>query len=186
MKKEIDINELTLREHLFYAYSNIAMAHTAIDNKQIKYDRFNYAIRAKLYKGLLGGEMNIKSLFDDEKIKLSIGEKCNYCNSTSQLALDHILAQKLGGKDNGDNLVYACKTCNSSKGKKDLMEWMIFRGNDFLPLMIIRRYLKLAISYCIENNLMNVKISEIEMDKIPYKLLLIPVKYPSPDKLRLI
>lgn len=185
-KADIDILQLTLKEHLFYAYANLAMVHTAIDNKQLKFDKFNYAIRAKLYKGLLTGEMNVKTLFDDEKIKLSIGTRCNYCNSTDQLALDHILPQKLGGKDNGDNLVYACKTCNSSKGKKDLMEWMIFRGDHFLPLMIIRRYLKLVITFCIENNLMDLKISEIEFDKVPFKLLLIPVKYPTPDKLRLI
>lgn len=185
-KPNIDINELTLKEHLFYAYANLAMAHTAIDNKQTKFDKFNYAIRAKLYKGLLTGEMNIRTLFEDEKIKLSIGIKCNYCYSTEQLALDHILAQKLGGKDSGDNLIYACKTCNSSKGKKDLMEWIFFRGTDFLPLMIIRRYLKLVINYCIENNLMDLKISEIELEKVPFKILLIPVKYLTPDKLRLI
>lgn len=184
-KSEIDINELTLKEHLFYAYANLAMAHTAIEKKQIKFDRFNYMIRAKLYKGLLTGQMNVGTLFDDEKIKLSHGTKCNYCNSTEQLALDHILAQKLGGKDNGDNLIYACKTCNSSKGKKDLMEWMIFREEEFLPLMIIRRYLKLVIIYCQENNLMDLKISEIELDKVPFRVLLIPVKYPTPDKLRL-
>ena len=52
--------------------------------------------------------------------------------------------------------------------------------------MIIRRYLKLVMIYCEENNLMNLKISEIELEKVPYKVLLIPVKYPTPDKLRLI
>jgi hypothetical protein len=185
-KKEIDINELFLKEHLFYAYANLAMAHTAVEKDQIKYERFNYMIRAKIYNGLLSRTMNIKSLFDDEKIKLLVGIKCNYCNSTDQLALDHILAQKLGGKDNGDNLIYACKKCNSSKGKKDLMEWMFFRGEEFLPLMIIRRYLKLAITYCEENNLMNLKISELELDKIPFNIKTIPIKYPAPNKLRLV
>jgi hypothetical protein len=130
--------------------------------------------------------MNIRTLFDDEKVKLSLGTKCNYCNSTEHLALDHILAQKLGGKDIGDNLIYACKTCNSSKGKKDLMEWMSFRGETFLPLMIIRRYLKLTVSYCIENNLMDVKLSELEPNQVPFKLTFIPTKYPTPDKLRLV
>ena len=43
-----------------------------------------------------------------------------------------------------------------------------------------------ARNYCIENNLMDLKISEVELDKVPFKLLLIPVKYPSPDRLRLI
>ena len=123
MKKEIDITKLNLKEHLFYAYANLAMAHAAVENNQTRFDKFNYAIRAKLYKGLLTGKMNIRTLFDDEKIKLSIGAKCNYCNSTEKLALDHILAQKLGGKDNGDNLVYACKSCNSSKQDKPWREW---------------------------------------------------------------
>ena len=63
---------------------------------------------------------------------------------------------------------------------------MTFKGEEFLPLMIIRRYLKLVITYCQENNLMDLKISEIEVDKIPFKLVLIPVKYPKPDKLRLV
>ena len=85
-KAKIDITELTLKEHLFYAYANLAMAHTAIEKNQIKFDRINYMIRAKLYKGLLTGQMNIATLFDDEKIKLSHGTKCNYCNSTEQLA----------------------------------------------------------------------------------------------------
>lgn len=183
---KVALTDITVREHLFYAYSNLAMAHTAVSKRQEKYDRFNFMIRARLYKGLLSGTMNIKTLFDDEKIKLSIGTKCNYCNSTEQLALDHILAQKLGGKDIGDNLIYACKKCNSSKGKKDLMEWMSFRGEDFLPLMVIRRYLKLTISYCIDNNLMDLKLSDTYLHNVPFKLSFIPIKYPLPCKLRLV
>ena len=118
----------TIKEHLFWAYANLAMAHTAVDKQQSIYGRFNFMIRAKLYKGLMTGSMNIRTLFDDEKVKLTIGSKCNYCSSAENLTLDHILAQKLGGKDEGDNLIYACKSCNSSKGKKDLMDWMNFRG----------------------------------------------------------
>lgn len=175
----------TLKEHLFWAYANLAMAHTAVDKKQTTYARFNFMIRAKLYKGLITGSMNIRTIFDDEKIKLTIGTKCNYCNSIDNLALDHILAQKLGGKDEGDNLIFACKTCNSSKGKKDLMDWMINRG-EFLPLMIIRRYLKLTIAYCLDNNLMENKLSEIDFDTIPFKINSIPLNYPTPDKLKLV
>lgn len=175
----------TIEEHLFWAYANLAMAHTAVDKGQKTYGRFNYMIRAKLYKGLLTGTMNVRTIFDDEKIKLSIGTKCNYCDSTDKLALDHILAQKLGGKDEGDNLIFACKTCNSSKGKKDLMEWMNFRG-EFLPLMIIRRYLKLTIAYCIDKELMDIKLLDIDNQNIPFKIASIPTTFPTPDKLRLL
>ena len=57
--------------------------------------------------------------------------------------MDDIFATKLGGRDDAENLVYACRICNSSKGKKDLIEWMEDRRR-VLPLMVIRRYLKLA------------------------------------------
>lgn len=182
MAKEI---RETVKEYLFWAYANLAMAHTAVHKNQTSYGRFNFMIRAKLYKGLVTGSMNIRTLFDDEKIKLSIGAKCNYCDSKDKLALDHILAQKLGGKDEGDNLIYACKSCNSSKGKKDLMEWMEQRG-EFLPLMTIRRYLKLTITFCIENGFMETKLADLDLQEIPFKINFIPTKYPTPDKLRLI
>ena len=112
----------TVKERLFWSYANLAMAHTAVDRNQEKYATFNYMIRAKLYKGLCDGTMNVRTLFDDEKIKLLSGQKCSYCGSSSNLALDHIFPQKFGGKDAGDNLIYACRSCNSSKGKKGLDE----------------------------------------------------------------
>ncbi len=174
----------TVREQIYWSYANLAMAHTAVDKKQEKYGRFNYMIRAKLFKGLKEGTMNMRSIFDDEKIKLQTGQICNYCGSSKKLALDHILPQRFGGKDNAENLIYACKTCNSSKGKKDLMEWMSFRGK-FLPLMVIRRYLKLTYSYCLENNLIDKKIDELKDMELPLRIDLLPTLYPTPNNLML-
>ena len=54
-KKELKI----VKELLFWSYANLAMAHTAVDKQQQKYEKFNYMIRAKLYKGLMNGSMNI-------------------------------------------------------------------------------------------------------------------------------
>ncbi len=79
-----------VKELLFWSYANLAMAHTAVDRKQEKYATFNYMIRSKLFKGLMEGTMNIRSLYHDEKIKLSSGSKCSYCGSTENLSLDHI------------------------------------------------------------------------------------------------
>ncbi len=123
-------------------------------------------IRAKLFKGLIEGSMNIRTIFDDEKIKLLSGNKCSYCGTTDNLALDHIFPQKHGGKDIGDNLIYACRYCNSSKGKKDLMEWMRFK-NTFPSLMILRRYLKLVITYCVERKLMEYSIENLKNSSHP-------------------
>ena len=174
----------TVREQIYWSYANLAMAHTAVDKKQEKYGRFNYMIRAKLFKGLTDGNMNMRTIFDDEKIKLKTGQICNYCGSAEKLTLDHIFPQKFGGQDTGENLIFACRSCNSSKGKKDLMEWMIFRGQ-FLPLMIIRRYLKLTFHYCIENNLIDRKIEELKELKLPFKIDFLPTSFPNPKELTL-
>ena len=178
MKQKIE----TVRELIYWSYANLAMAHTAVDKKQEKYGQFNYMIRAKLFKGLKDGTMNMRTIFDDEKVKLQTGQVCNYCGSTEKLALDHIFPQRFGGQDNAENLIFACRTCNSSKGKKDLMEWMSFRGQ-FLPLMIIRRYMKLTFNYCVENNLIDKKIEELEDMELPFKIDLLPTSYPNPKGL---
>ncbi|HTO15818.1 MAG TPA: HNH endonuclease signature motif containing protein [Edaphocola sp.] len=174
----------TVRHLIYYSYANLAMAHTAIDKKQDKYEMFNYMIRAKLFKGLKDGTMNKRTIFDDEKIKLQTGQICNYCGSADRLALDHIFPQKLGGKDDAENLIFACRTCNSSKGKKDLMEWMTFRGK-FLPLMIIRRYLKLTFNYCYEKGMLDNQINELKDLELPFRIDLLPISFPKPNELTL-
>ncbi len=171
-----------VKERLFWSYANLAMAHTAVDRKQEKYSTFNFMIRAKLFKGLCDGTMNVRSLFDDEKIKLLSGKKCSYCGSAKDLALDHIFPQKFGGKDVGDNLIYACRSCNSSKGKKDLMEWMVSK-RQFPPLMILRRYLKLIIEFCENENLMGVSVEDLENRNYPFNIQYVPVSFPEPNLL---
>lgn len=174
----------TVRELIYWSYSNLAMAHVGVEKGHEKYGTFNFVIRAKLFKGLKDGTMNMRTIFDDEKIKLQTGQICNYCGSTEKLALDHIFPQKYGGQDEGENLVFACRTCNSSKGKKDLMEWMNFKGQ-FLPLMIIRRYLKMTFKYCITNNLIDKNIEELQDLELPFKINFLPTNYPQPKELKL-
>ncbi|RQP11366.1 MAG: HNH endonuclease [Chryseobacterium sp.] len=172
----------TIKELIYYSYANLAMAHTAVDRKQDKYEKFNFMIRAKLFKGLKDGTMNMRTIFDDEKIKLQIGQVCNYCGSNERLALDHIFPQKYGGKDDAENLIFACRVCNSSKGKKDLMEWMNFKGQ-FLPLMIIRRYLKLTFNYCNTHNLLDKNIEDLKTMELPFKIEFLPTEFPKPNEL---
>ncbi|NLB62895.1 MAG: HNH endonuclease [Fibrobacter sp.] len=174
----------TVAELIYYSYANLAMAHTAVDREQDKYASFNFMIRARLFKGLKTGKMNMRSIFDDEKIKLQTGSICNYCGASDNLSLDHIFPKKFGGTDDAENLIYACRSCNSSKGAKDLMDWMEFRG-EFLPLMIIRRYLKLTFNYCQKHDLLDKKIEELEQMELPFKITALPVKFPSPKTLTL-
>lgn len=173
-----------LNELIFWSYANLAMAHAGIERNHLKYGTFHFIIRAKLFKGLKDGTMNIRSIFDDEKIKLQTGQVCNYCGNDENLSLDHIIPKFEGGLDTAENLIYACKSCNSSKGKKDLMEWMQSR-NEYLPLMVIRRYLKLVYYHAEKNQLLSTSLDDLSNIKVPYKPHFIPVSYPRPALLRL-
>jgi len=174
--------EYLVSEWIVLSYANLAMAHAAVVSKQPNYTRLSYMIRAKLQKGLSDGTMNIRTLFDDEKVKLSTGQICSYCGSTHDLALDHLFPKKFGGRDTGDNLIYACKSCNSSKGKKDLMEWMN-ANNKFPPLLILRRHLKLVYYFCKEFDLLEKTLREMQNADYPFRIELLPIAFPKPSEL---
>ncbi len=44
------------------------------------------------------------------------GERCRYCNGVDDLTIDHVVPRCQGGRDCADNLVVACRRCNSRKG----------------------------------------------------------------------
>lgn len=44
------------------------------------------------------------------------GHKCQYCGTSKELTLDHLIPRSKGGKSSWINLVTACKGCNTKKG----------------------------------------------------------------------
>lgn len=61
------------------------------------------------YKGVM---LNRQNIFRRD------GNRCQYCGSTYDLTLDHVLPKSRGGLSSWDNLVTACKNCNSRKGDR--------------------------------------------------------------------
>ena len=53
------------------------------------------------------------------------GYACVYCGCDNRktLTLDHVIPQSKGGKDSWDNLVTACRRCNSEKSNLTLEEY---------------------------------------------------------------
>ncbi|MDM9383123.1 HNH endonuclease [Chlorogloeopsis sp. ULAP01] len=47
---------------------------------------------------------------------------CQYCGSSKNLTLDHVIPRSRGGQHTWDNVVAACERCNSSKGDRTLKE----------------------------------------------------------------
>lgn len=182
---EPEVESMTLRELLAVAYGNLAMAHYAVQRGDQSYSRTAYMIRARLTKGLRSGSMSLGSMFDDEKLKLRNGSRCSYCGGKGDLALDHLIPSKLGGLDTGDNLLPACRACNSSKGAKDLLVWYRERAM-FPPLLPFRRYLKIMVALAEAAGVMDAAVDSDEVQRLPLAVNYIPTsRFPLPSLLRL-
>jgi 5-methylcytosine-specific restriction endonuclease McrA len=81
----------------------------------IRYKVVHHVIRSKLYHGLLSEKMSMRSLYDDERLKMTVPQACYYCDAQGKLAVDHLIPKVRGGPDEADNLIWACRSCNSSK-----------------------------------------------------------------------
>ena len=172
----------TIGEYLYWSYANLAMAHAALSKGAHSYSRIHYAIRNKLYSGLISGTMKLGSLKEDERLKLVLPRACCYCGAVTILTLDHLMPISKGGRDTADNIVWACKSCNSSKGATDVLEWC-HRTSQFPSLLLLRRYLKLAIEFCNCNGLMDADLGD--MLPLPFSLESIPQAFPELRTLKL-
>ena len=174
----------TVAELIYWSYANLAMAHDGIERGLPNYDKTSFIIRMRLYKGLMSGKMQISSLFKDERWKIDNGARCVYCGATENLSVDHIFARIKGGADNVENLVCSCKSCNSSKGKKDMMAWYNERGL-FPSVMMLRRDLKLVHQQCQELGIMNKTLDEVDVLWLPFSLSDIPTNFPKCSEISL-
>lgn len=170
----------TIGDLLYWSYANLAMADAAERRGIAKYDRVAWMVRAKLFKGLRDGTMNVGSLFLD--VRDLSRDRCVYCEAQPppKLHADHLIARSRGGPESGDNLVWACPPCNQKKHARDLLEWYASQDR-FPPIALMRRYLKLALAEAREQGLMDVNLDE--RPKVKFSLEHVPTQYPQPGEL---
>ncbi len=112
----------------------------------------NYGFVVSRYKKLESGEMAWSSTIRDYEKELDKGQVCIYCGATTGLSTDHIVPISRAGVDHriinlldsADNCVRACKTCNSTKGDRDVFEWYGPDRLDEVPKLVLSKFLKLA------------------------------------------
>jgi len=46
------------------------------------------------------------------------GHRCQYCGTTQNLTVDHVMPKSRGGEDSWENLTTACIRCNNKKGDR--------------------------------------------------------------------
>ena len=77
----------------------------------------------------------------------------------------------------------ACRSCNSSKGAKDALAWCLSKKEGFPPVLLLRRYLKVAMELAAEAGALDAPIDQLPA--LPFDVSAIPIKYPAPAELRL-
>ena len=168
----------TVREQIAVCYANLARAHAALERGALKYARKDHMIRAKLQRGLIDGTMHMRSLYDDERIKMTAPQACYYCGDTDRLCVDHLIPKMRGGPDASDNLIWSCRRCNSSKGGRDMIEWMTTRGC-FPPILLLRRYVKIVARYCEEHGCLDVALDRLDDEgAMPFDVCMLPTRFP--------
>ncbi len=156
------------------------MAHAAVKAKAERYQTQHFMIRSRLFKGLQVGQMQLGPLADEERLKMILPQACYYCASRQFLTVDHLISTSRGGENCGENIVWACRSCNSSKGARDALVWIAGRGA-FPPLLLLRRYLKIAVGLSQEREVMHVPIANPPL--MPFLFEAIPLSYPPPKTL---
>ncbi|MFJ7176416.1 HNH endonuclease [Streptomyces massasporeus] len=78
--------------------------------------------------------LRLRMQFDAEEMESSTayrgilrGDPCVYCGGLME-AIDHILAVSRSGMDSWDNLAAICTSCNSSKGARDVLQFLLYRN----------------------------------------------------------
>lgn len=100
---------------------NTSMASKKYRTQNVtKVNAWNQSRRARL----LGAVGNFNKT--EWSLMLSLYEgKCAYCHDDSKtMTQDHIIPLSKGGSHTWSNIVPACKSCNSSKGTKSLMQFL--------------------------------------------------------------
>ena len=168
----------TIRDHIAWSYANLARAQAALEAGFTSYSPIHHMIRTRLFKGLTTGKMKMQSLYDDEKVKIKYPQACCYCGSVDQISIDHLIPRILGGADHSDNLVWACRPCNSSKRDRDMLEWLQQKGV-FPAILLLRRYTKLVARYSDQQGLLDLPLAEAAYHSLPFRLELLPYSLPQ-------
>jgi hypothetical protein len=134
----------TVRRLIFWQYAQLIAKAAGFET--------NYGFVVSRYKKLESGEMAWSSSIRDYEAELEKGQVCVYCGETASLSTDHIVPISRAGVDpritaildSPDNCVRACRTCNSSKGDRDVFEWYGPDRLDEVPKLALSKFLKLA------------------------------------------
>lgn len=99
-------------------------------------------------------------------------DECIFCGKKGALSIEHLFPRSLNGPDSEKNIIWICKSCNSSKGAKRLYEtWTIKEGLSGakynVPRIAEGKYLKLLYEILKEKNMLDFTIDDLKANACP-------------------
>ena len=148
----------TILDLIYYQYAKI-IANSALGPDAKKK---SYGFIKKTFRDLVSNEKKWSDILREDKQLVDAEKKCVYCGSTDHLAWEHIIPKSISINDRCPscdkiqgihNQIWACRSCNSSKGTKGLYRFIKDKFPDDkkfydkIPALLEKKYLK-TIYYC--------------------------------------
>jgi len=125
----------TIREEIFYEYAKL-ISRAAFKGE------LERAFITDRFKELRDGHITMSGTNREWQREQELPKLCVFCSSESNLQTDHLIPRSRGGRDESDNMVLACPTCNTSRGDKGIFEWLGLKEKDHLHRLVAGKYLK--------------------------------------------
>ena len=148
----------SVKDLIFWQYAKIIAASAGIGKKDFPF------VMSK-FKQLRRGEIFWNEIREYVKEK-EHPDECIFCGATANLTLEHLLPRSHNGPDVEKNLVWICKSCNSSKGSRSLYEYFAIQAGVEaakygVPRIAEGKYLKLAFETLEEKGLLETSVTEL-------------------------
>jgi hypothetical protein len=144
----------TVRELIYWEYAKVIAHGAGFEG--------NYGFIMSRFQKLKKGEMKWSDIMRDDRKTIELGKSCCiYCNCKKNLSWDHLIPLHKGGPNIISNQIVACRSCNSSKGDKDIFEWYAGRQEE-IPALVKSKYLKLV--YDFHEAMGTLDLADVNMD----------------------
>lgn len=147
----------TVRDIIYFQYAKaIARAAFGYQNgKEAKLKGYGF-IKTK-FRELRDGKIQWSDILREDLNFAESEKQCIFCGSTENITKEHIIPKTLKINERCPschhiqgihNIIWSCKSCNSSKGQKGLYKYysQICKEKsykDYLPLLLEKKYLKI-------------------------------------------
>lgn len=107
-----------VRRAIILTYLGKAEIIGKVDNRNVRsiYKTFDYPSVVRLI--IFVRVPFRKIILSRKNILRRDNHRCQFCGSTSNLTIDHIIPKSKGGEDDWENLTTACIRCNNKKGDR--------------------------------------------------------------------